>query len=171
MAIDSRRPSRGALIQSDDDAQFTSWAFTPRALDSGPVASMGFIADCFDNAVVDSFWARMQGELLDRRRWRTRVGLANAIFEYIEILRIEGVVTALLGSLTDGVREDAHLSVRRGMKSSESTPRNPRNIRASKKLGPDHVPRVGLSVRDTDDLPPVVRVAGSTQLGRQQRAH
>ena len=32
----------------------------------------------------ESFWGRMQVELLNRRRWRTRVELANAIFEYIE---------------------------------------------------------------------------------------
>ena len=37
------------------------------------------------NAVIESFWARMQTELLDRRRWTTRVELANAIFEYLEI--------------------------------------------------------------------------------------
>lgn len=85
MAIDSRRPEAGALIHSDHGTQFTSWAFTKRALDSGLVPSMGSIGDCFDNAVVESFWARMQVELLDRRRWRTRVELATAIFEYIEI--------------------------------------------------------------------------------------
>ncbi|MDE0438531.1 MAG: integrase core domain-containing protein, partial [bacterium] len=39
----------------------------------------------FDNALMESFWARMQVELLDRRRWRTRIELANAIFEYLEI--------------------------------------------------------------------------------------
>jgi putative transposase len=32
-----------------------------------------------------SFWSRMQVELLDRRRWRTRLELANAIFEYLEV--------------------------------------------------------------------------------------
>jgi transposase InsO family protein len=37
------------------------------------------------NAVIESFWGRMQTELLDRRRWKTRVELANAIFEYLEI--------------------------------------------------------------------------------------
>ena len=34
---------------------------------------------------MESFWARMQVGLLDRRRWRTRIELANAIFEYLEI--------------------------------------------------------------------------------------
>jgi transposase InsO family protein/transposase-like protein len=85
MAIDARRPEPGALIHSDHGTQFTSWAFTKRAVDSGLVASMGSIGDCYDNVVVESFWARMQVELLDRRRWRTRVELANAIFEYIEV--------------------------------------------------------------------------------------
>jgi transposase InsO family protein/transposase-like protein len=85
MAIENRRPPSGALIHSDHGTQFTSWAFTRRALDSGLVASMGSIGDCFDNAVVESFWARMQVELLDRRRWKTRVELSNTIFEYIEI--------------------------------------------------------------------------------------
>jgi len=35
--------------------------------------------------VVEAFWARMQVELLNRKKWRTRVELANAIFEYLEI--------------------------------------------------------------------------------------
>ena len=46
---------------------------------------MGTLGDCFDNAMMESFWARMQVELLDRRRWRTRIELANAIFEYLEV--------------------------------------------------------------------------------------
>jgi len=84
MAISNRSPD-GTLIHSDHGTQFTSWAFTRRALDSGLVPSMGSIGDCYDNAVVESFWARMQVELLDRQRWSTRVELANAIFEYLEI--------------------------------------------------------------------------------------
>jgi putative transposase len=46
---------------------------------------MGTIGDAYDNAVIESFWARMQTELLDRQRWTTRLELANAIFEYLEI--------------------------------------------------------------------------------------
>src|ERR687898_605978 len=40
---------------------------------------MGTIGDAYDNAVIESFWGRMQTELLNRQRWRTRVELANAI--------------------------------------------------------------------------------------------
>lgn len=46
---------------------------------------MGGVGDCYDNAMMESFWSRMQVELLDRQRWRTSLELANALFEYLEI--------------------------------------------------------------------------------------
>jgi transposase InsO family protein len=45
---------------------------------------MGSVGGCYDNAVIQSFWSRLQVELLDRKRWKTRLELANAIFEYLE---------------------------------------------------------------------------------------
>jgi len=35
--------------------------------------SIGTVGDAFDNAVVESFWGRMQTELSNRKRWTTRV--------------------------------------------------------------------------------------------------
>ena len=46
---------------------------------------MGTVGDALDNAMAESFFATHQLELLDRQRWRTRIELANAIFEYLEI--------------------------------------------------------------------------------------
>ena len=63
MAIGNREPD-GTVIHSDQGPQFTSWAFTNRARQSGLVPSMGSIGGCFDNAVVEAFWGRMQVELL-----------------------------------------------------------------------------------------------------------
>ena len=86
MAIEQREAARGeTVIHSDHGTQFTSWAFTERARQSGLVPSMGSVGDCYDNAMIEAFWSRMQVELFNTRRWRTRVELANAIFEYIEI--------------------------------------------------------------------------------------
>jgi transposase InsO family protein len=45
--------------------QFTSLAFSQHAKDSGLVPSMGSVGDCFDNAMIEAFWSRMQVELLD----------------------------------------------------------------------------------------------------------
>lgn len=87
MAIDGRGIAGQipvGVIRGGHGAQFTSWVFTERARRAGLLPSLGSVGDPYDNAVVESFWARMQTELLDRQRWRTRVQLANAIFEYIE---------------------------------------------------------------------------------------
>src|SRR5262245_36707718 len=80
--------------------QFTSWAFTDRARRSGLLPSMGSIGDCYDNAMMEAFWSRMQVELLDTRRWRTRIELANASFEYIEIFHNRRRRHSSLGMLT-----------------------------------------------------------------------
>ena len=100
MAIDQRRPTNSTVIHSDQGTQFTSWAFTRRAVDSGLLPSMGSVGDCFDNAVMEAFWSRMQVELLDRKRWSTRVELANAMFEYLEIFHNRKRRHSSLGMLT-----------------------------------------------------------------------
>jgi transposase InsO family protein len=61
---------------------------------------MGSVGDCFDNAVIESFWARLQVEVLNRKRWRTRVELANAIFEYLEIFHNRQRRHSAIGMLT-----------------------------------------------------------------------
>ena len=85
MAIDNRGEVAGTVIHSDQGTQFGSWAFTQRARASGLLPSMGSVGDCYDNGLMESFWSRMQVELLDRQRWTTRLELANAIFDYLEI--------------------------------------------------------------------------------------
>lgn len=107
MAIGNRDPD-GTIIHSDQGSQFTSWAFTRRAIDSGLLPSMGSVGSCYDNAMIESFWSRMQVELLDRRTWRTRVELANAIFEYLEIFHNRQRRHSALGMLTPVEFETRH---------------------------------------------------------------
>ena len=47
--------------------------------------SFGSVGDAFDNAMMESFWSSMQNELLNRKKWKTRLELTNAMFDYIEI--------------------------------------------------------------------------------------
>jgi putative transposase len=108
MAIHNRQPANGTVIHSDHGTQYTSWAFTKRAKDSGLVPSMGSIGDCFDNSMIESFWGRMQTELLNRRRWKTRIELANAIFEYLEIFHNRQRRHSALGFLTPIEYERLH---------------------------------------------------------------
>ena len=69
---------------------------------------MGAVGVCYDNAMIESFWSRMQVELLDRRRWRTRVELANAIFEYLKIFHNRQRRHSSLGMLTPVEFETRH---------------------------------------------------------------
>ena len=85
MAILRRQPSPdGTILHSDHGSQYTSWAFGQRLRNAGLLGSMGSVGDCYDNAMMESFWGTMQLELLDSKRWETRDELANAIFEWIE---------------------------------------------------------------------------------------
>ncbi len=85
MAIGQRKVKRGAIVHADHGVQFTSWAFTDKVRQAGLMPSFGSIGDAFDNAMMESFWSTMQIELLDRKRWKTRVELSAAIFEFIEV--------------------------------------------------------------------------------------
>lgn len=85
MAIKQRRTKHGSIVHADHGVQFTSWSFTERIRAAGLLPSFGSVGDAFDNAMMESFWSSMQIELLDRKRWRTRLELTNAIFDYIEV--------------------------------------------------------------------------------------
>ncbi len=84
MAIQARRPVPGTLIHSDP-GQYTWWTFSQRVRDAKLAHSLGSVGDAYDNAVVESFWARMQTELLDTKRWRTRTELSTEIFDWLEV--------------------------------------------------------------------------------------
>ncbi|HYD49813.1 MAG TPA: integrase core domain-containing protein, partial [Terriglobales bacterium] len=73
---------------------------TQRLQASGLLPSMGSVRVCYDNAMMESFWSRVQVELLDRKRWRTRVELASALFEYLEIFHNRQRRHSALGMLT-----------------------------------------------------------------------
>src|ERR1700722_19394587 len=85
MAGTRRQPDgNSTIMHSDHGTQYTSWAFGKRLRDAGLLGSMGTVGDCYDNAMMESFWHTMQLELLDRKAWKSRKELANAIFEWIE---------------------------------------------------------------------------------------
>lgn len=85
MAIKNRKPPPGGVVHVDHGVQFTSWAFTDKLRSAGLMPSFGTIGDGYDNAMMQSLWSSMQIELLNRKKWRTRLDVANAIFDYIEI--------------------------------------------------------------------------------------
>jgi putative transposase len=83
MALWQRRPS-GVIHHSDHGSQYTAVAFGKRCREAGVRPSMGSVGDAYDNAMVESFFATLECELLDRRRFRTQAEARMAVFEFIE---------------------------------------------------------------------------------------
>lgn len=83
MAIWRRRP-KGVIHHSDQGTQYTSIAFGNRCKQAGVRPSMGSAGDCYDNALCESFFATLECELLDRRKFKTQAEARMAIFEFIE---------------------------------------------------------------------------------------
>jgi putative transposase len=85
MAVTRRRPKPGVVHHSDRGSQYTSIAFGQRLREAGITASMGRRGDCYDNAVAESFWSTIKGELIHRRGpFASRDAARLAVFHYIE---------------------------------------------------------------------------------------
>jgi len=83
MAISQRRPA-GVIHHSDQGTQYTSIAFGQRCREAGVRPSTGSVGDCYDNAMCESFFATLECELIDRRRFRTQDEARREIFQFIE---------------------------------------------------------------------------------------
>jgi transposase InsO family protein len=85
MALKSRKPRRGVLMfHSDRGSQYASDDFLKILKKYGIKASMSEKGQCWDNAVAESFFGTLKGELNDPI-WVNREIASAGIFEYIEI--------------------------------------------------------------------------------------
>jgi len=110
-AIELRRPCL-TLVHSDRGSQFRSKKFVRLLRNNGLVGSMGRTGTCADNAAMESFFALLQRNVLDRQRWQTREELRLAIVTWIERTYHRRRRQRALGKLTpiefEAVHEVAH---------------------------------------------------------------
>jgi len=85
MALGRRLPRRGMLHHSDRGSQYASHDYRDALRDNGIVCSMSGKGDCWDNAVVESFFATLKKDLIHRRPWPTVREARAAIADYIEV--------------------------------------------------------------------------------------
>lgn len=83
-AVALRRPTRGTIVHSDRGSQFRAHAFVRLLRKHGLAGSMGRVGACADNAAMESFFALLQQNVLDRQRWASRHELRLAITTWIE---------------------------------------------------------------------------------------
>jgi transposase InsO family protein len=82
-AIALRSPEE-TVVHSDRGSQFRSNVFVRMLKGNGLTGSMGRVGACGDNAAMESFFALLQKNVLDRQRWATRQELRLAIVTWIE---------------------------------------------------------------------------------------
>jgi putative transposase len=83
MAITMRKPKE-VIHHSDHGCQYTSYAFGKRCQEAGIMPSMGTVGDAYDNAMAESFFATLEREVLNRRRFKSQAEAKMAIFDWLE---------------------------------------------------------------------------------------
>lgn len=78
------RDVAGCIVHADRGSQFRSRKYARALARHGLVGSMGNVATAADNAAMESFFALLQNNVLDRQRWATRDQLRIAILTWIE---------------------------------------------------------------------------------------
>jgi transposase InsO family protein len=77
-------PDGGLVHHSDQGGQFHQPGVRETAEGAGIRASMGSVGDCFDHAFIESLFATLECELIDRRHWRTREEARLEVFWWLE---------------------------------------------------------------------------------------
>ena len=85
-ALEYRKPEPGLLqYHSDRGSQYACTDHRALLALHEIECSMSRKGDCWDNAVVESFFATLKKELVYGEKWRTREEARAALFEYIEV--------------------------------------------------------------------------------------
>jgi putative transposase len=108
MALRLRRPDPGLLHHSDRGSQYASADFQEALGDAGIVCSMSRKGNCWDNAVVESFFGTLKVELVHRCRFATRQQARQEVFEYIEVWYNRSRRHSTLGYLSPAQFERLH---------------------------------------------------------------
>jgi len=85
MALERRRPAEGLLHHSDRGVQYACGDYRDLLRSQGIECSMSRRGDCYDNAVVESFFKTLKAELVYHERYATREQARRSVFEYLEV--------------------------------------------------------------------------------------
>jgi putative transposase len=100
MALQRRRPRPGLIHHSDQGFHYATTAYQARLAACSAISSMSRRGNCWDNAVVESFFATLKTELAHDARWPTRASAHRALAEYIDDWYNERRRHASLGNKT-----------------------------------------------------------------------
>jgi putative transposase len=107
MALTRRRPGAGLLAHSDRGSQYASDHYQSLLGKHGITCSMSGVAQCWDNAPAESFFASLKKELVHHEDYQTREEARASIFEYIEVFYNNQRLHSSLGYLTPAAYEQS----------------------------------------------------------------
>jgi len=84
-AIGNQCATTGLIVHTDRGSQYASNDYVELLSENGITASMSRKGNCYDNAMVESFFRTLKVELIYGRKFATRAEAISAIFEYIEV--------------------------------------------------------------------------------------
>lgn len=84
MALVLRRPDPGLLHHSDRVSQYTAQDYRELLACYGIVVSMSGKGDCYDSALMESFFGTLKSECVDRESYQSQAQARQSIFEYLE---------------------------------------------------------------------------------------
>jgi len=85
MALKQRKLSSNLLLHSDRGRQYASDSYQTLLKRNGILCSMSGKGNCWDNAVMESFYRTLKVELIYQEKYETRIQAQRDIFKYIEI--------------------------------------------------------------------------------------
>ncbi len=103
------RPKEGLIIHSDRGSQYASGAYRQLLEKIRAVPSMSRRANCYDNAMMESFWSTLKAECFASYLPATRREARSMIFQYIETYYNRVRLHSALGYQSP-VDFEAHLS-------------------------------------------------------------
>lgn len=107
MALLHRQPGADLIHHSDRGSQYASDDFQQLLIENRITVSMSGRGDCYDNAMMESFWATLKTELIYQQRYATREQARQSIFEYIEVFYNRKRLHSSLGYLSPEMFEAA----------------------------------------------------------------
>jgi transposase InsO family protein len=84
-ALDQRGPADELLHHSDRGVQYACDEYQQLLADWKITPSMSRTGNCYDNAVVESFFGTLKTELIHHQTYDSRAAAHQALFEYIEV--------------------------------------------------------------------------------------
>ena len=100
MALALRLYPEQLLFHSDRGSQYASCEFRGLLESSGVAASMSGAGDCYDNAVIESFWSNLKKELVFHCQFETLEEARLAVFDYIEVFYNRKRIHTTLGDVS-----------------------------------------------------------------------